>query len=241
MDEKQKVFTKVKAAEYTNKYRQDIYGIVEYVQQKKEDLNYKLIIFITGRRLDKRYSSYISSPLNDGLRIALFNTGIKTKPYDNNEYEKHASDQKEEMIHALEDDNNIDIVNVDWELDSDYTEARKMELDRWDFYLRRKYQIRIAKAKWKLATRCFQVHKYLIEIIISVANFEFGLSQSQPCNTTEAKMEILNTQNEIETDPPFVTTEVNGFINDLLEFFNDTRTQKKSRTVHLIMIKKYTS
>ncbi|CAG8493455.1 10773_t:CDS:2 [Diversispora eburnea] len=38
MDEKQKVFTKVKAAEYTNKYRQDIYGIVEYVQQKKEDL-----------------------------------------------------------------------------------------------------------------------------------------------------------------------------------------------------------
>ncbi|RHZ70103.1 hypothetical protein Glove_275g90 [Diversispora epigaea] len=88
-----------------------------------------------------------------------------------------------------------------------------------------------------------QVVKNLSEIVISDARVEFGTSQSQPYNVTDIKLENLNIQNEepeIKPDHSFidVTTEVNGFVNDLFEFFIDVRT-KQVRMVQPIMIKKY--
>ncbi|RHZ77230.1 hypothetical protein Glove_184g107 [Diversispora epigaea] len=92
-----------------------------------------------------------------------------------------------------------------------------------------------------------QVVKNLSEIIISDASVEFGTPQSQPYNVTDVKFENLNMQNEepeikpeIKPDPPFVdvTTEVNGFVNDLFEFFIDIR-KKQFRTDQPNMIKSY--
>ncbi|RHZ73546.1 hypothetical protein Glove_230g157 [Diversispora epigaea] len=79
----------------------------------------------------------------------------------------------------------------------------------------------------------FQVVKNLSEIIISDERVEFETTQSQSYNVTDVKLENLNMQHEIKPDPPFVTT---SFINDLFEFFIDTR-KKQSRTILPIMIK----
>ncbi|RHZ75090.1 hypothetical protein Glove_217g13 [Diversispora epigaea] len=93
----------------------------------------------------------------------------------------------------------------------------------------------------------FQVIKDLSEIIISDASDEFEPPQSQPLNATDFKLENLNMQNEepeikpeIKPDPPFVvvTTEVNDFINALLEFFVDIY-NNNSQMERPIMIKKY--
>ncbi|RHZ77469.1 hypothetical protein Glove_177g108 [Diversispora epigaea] len=83
----------------------------------------------------------------------------------------------------------------------------------------------------------FQVVKNLSEIIISNANVEF---ETQPYNVTDVKLENLNMQNEIKSDPPFaeITTEFNGFINDLFEFFIDIR-KKQVFDMQPIMIRNY--
>ncbi|RHZ73610.1 hypothetical protein Glove_230g41 [Diversispora epigaea] len=86
----------------------------------------------------------------------------------------------------------------------------------------------------------FEVVKNLSEIIISDASIEFETPQSQPYNVTDVKLENLNMQNEeleIKPDPPFVviTTEVNGFINALFEFFVDIYNNQDQP----IMIKNY--
>ncbi|RHZ57697.1 hypothetical protein Glove_384g19 [Diversispora epigaea] len=89
----------------------------------------------------------------------------------------------------------------------------------------------------------FRVVKNLSEIIISDASVEFEVPQSQPHNVTDVKLENLNIQNEepeIKPDPPFgdVTTEINGFINDLFEFFIDAR-KKQFQDIRPILIKNY--
>ncbi|RHZ45835.1 hypothetical protein Glove_646g3 [Diversispora epigaea] len=86
----------------------------------------------------------------------------------------------------------------------------------------------------------FQVVKNLSEIIISDASVEFELLQSQPYNVKDIKLENLNMKNEAKPDPPFVdvTIEVNGFINDLFEFFIDIST-KQMLNLQPIMIKNY--
>ncbi|RHZ73569.1 hypothetical protein Glove_230g27 [Diversispora epigaea] len=90
----------------------------------------------------------------------------------------------------------------------------------------------------------FQVVKNLSEIIISDASIEFETPQSQPYNVTDVKLENLNMKNEkpeIKPDLSFdVTTEVNGFINDLIEFFINIR-KNQSKKVQPIMIKNYIS
>ncbi|RHZ73649.1 hypothetical protein Glove_230g35 [Diversispora epigaea] len=89
----------------------------------------------------------------------------------------------------------------------------------------------------------FQVVKNLSEIIISDASVEFE-TQSQPYNVTDVKLENLNMKNEkpeIKPNLSFdVTTEVNGFINDLIEFFINIRTNQ-SKMVQPIIIKNYIS
>ncbi|RHZ85822.1 hypothetical protein Glove_60g152 [Diversispora epigaea] len=89
----------------------------------------------------------------------------------------------------------------------------------------------------------FQVVKNLSEIIISDASVEFEASKSQPHNATDVKLENLNTQNEeheIKPDPSLIdiTTEVNGFINDLFEIFIDAR-KKQFPDIRPIIIKNY--
>ncbi|RHZ75050.1 hypothetical protein Glove_217g5 [Diversispora epigaea] len=86
----------------------------------------------------------------------------------------------------------------------------------------------------------FQVVKNLSEIIITDASVEFEPPQSQPYNFADIKLEILNMQNEIKPDPPFVhvTTEANGFINDLFEFFLHN-SSNQMLDVQPIMIKNY--
>ncbi|RHZ64135.1 hypothetical protein Glove_326g55 [Diversispora epigaea] len=183
-DENEVAIAKAKAAEYTEKARRAANIPVELVQRDRRKLNKtELSIIRTDRRVKKRYSPYISSPLNDSekkvrevrgkiskayanrgrrsalsnssvklrLGIALFNVGAEKKPYYNNEYERYALGQKEEIvdvgddgvnnIHAPEvDDKDIDVVNTDWEPDTHYTEARKLELFRWDLWLKQKYK-----------------------------------------------------------------------------------------------------
>ncbi|RHZ50710.1 hypothetical protein Glove_493g53 [Diversispora epigaea] len=183
-DENEAAIAKAKAAEYTEKARRAAYVSVEYVQRDRRKLNKTEISIIkTDRRVSRRYSPYISSPLNNTekkvrevrgkiskayvntgrrsalknnnvklrLGIALFNAGAEKKPYYNNEYERYALGQKEEVvdvgddgvinIHAPEvDDKDIDVVNTDWELDTNYTEARKLELFRWDLWSKKKYK-----------------------------------------------------------------------------------------------------
>ncbi|RHZ55525.1 hypothetical protein Glove_414g7 [Diversispora epigaea] len=57
---------------------------------------------------------------------------------------------------------------------------------------------------------------------------------------TDVKLEILNIQDEIKPDPPFVdiTTEINNFINDLVEFFID-QCKNQPRTEQPIILKRY--
>ncbi|RHZ75049.1 hypothetical protein Glove_217g4 [Diversispora epigaea] len=90
----------------------------------------------------------------------------------------------------------------------------------------------------------FQVIKNLSEIIISDARIEFETPQSQPYNVSDVKLENLNMENEepkIKPDLPFdVTTEVNGFISDLIEFFISI-SKNQFRTAQPIMIKNYFS
>ncbi|RHZ45735.1 hypothetical protein Glove_658g1 [Diversispora epigaea] len=87
-----------------------------------------------------------------------------------------------------------------------------------------------------------QIAKNLSQIIISDASVRFETPQSQPYNVADIKLKNLNMQNEepeSKSDPPFdVTTEVNSFINDLFEFFIDTR-KKQSRDMQPIIIKNY--
>ncbi|RHZ81793.1 hypothetical protein Glove_117g171 [Diversispora epigaea] len=89
----------------------------------------------------------------------------------------------------------------------------------------------------------FQVVKNLSKIIISDAGTEFETPKSQPYNVTDVKLENLNMKNvkpEIKSDLPFaeVTKEVNGFINDLFDFFIDIR-KKQLQKIQPTMIKNF--
>ncbi|CAG8577793.1 1938_t:CDS:2 [Diversispora eburnea] len=141
MDEEQKAITKAIAAEYTNKHRQAIYRTVEYVQQKRRRFSKADVAVITTVcEVAVRLVRLTLVKLR--LGIARFNAGVKTMKIMLCVKKKEIVDTGYDVcnIHAPEDENNIDVVNVDLKPDSHYTEARKMELYRWDFYLRRKYQ-----------------------------------------------------------------------------------------------------
>ncbi|RHZ71552.1 hypothetical protein Glove_256g73 [Diversispora epigaea] len=151
-DENEAAIAKAKAAEYTEKARRAAYISVEYVQRDRR--NEKKVREVRGK-ISKAYvntgrrSALKNNNVKLRLGIALFNAGAEKKPYYNNEYERYALGQKEEVvdvgddgvinIHALEvDDKDIDV--VDWELDTNYTEARKLELFRWDLWSKKKYK-----------------------------------------------------------------------------------------------------
>ncbi|RHZ89084.1 hypothetical protein Glove_19g295 [Diversispora epigaea] len=170
-DENEAAIAKAKAAEYTEKARRAAYISVEYVQRDRRKLNKTEISIIkTDRRVSRRYSPYISSPLNDTekkvrevrdrrvsrryspyissplndtekkvrevrgkISKAYVNTGRRSALTNNNEEVVDVGDDGVINIHAPEvDDKDIDVVNTDWELDTNYTEARKLELFRWD-------------------------------------------------------------------------------------------------------------
>ncbi|RHZ80709.1 hypothetical protein Glove_132g111 [Diversispora epigaea] len=171
-DENEAAIAKAKAAEYTEKARRAAYISVEYVQRDRRKLNKTEVSIIkTGKfftegekkvrevrgKISKAYvntgrrSALKNNNVKLRLGIALFNAGAEKKPYYNNEYERYALGQKEEVvdagddgvinIHAPEvDDKDIDVVNTDWELDTNYTEARKLELFRWDLWSKKKYK-----------------------------------------------------------------------------------------------------
>ncbi|RHZ85853.1 hypothetical protein Glove_59g70 [Diversispora epigaea] len=167
-DENEAAIAKAKAAEYTEKARRAAYISVEYVQRDRRKLNKTEISIIKQTegenkvrevrgKISKAYvntgqrSALTNNNVKLRLGIALFNAGAEKKPYYNNEYERYALGQKEEVvdvgddgvinIHAPEvDDKNIDVVNTDWELDTNYTEARKLELFRWDLWSKQKYK-----------------------------------------------------------------------------------------------------
>ncbi|RHZ87911.1 hypothetical protein Glove_29g69 [Diversispora epigaea] len=138
-DENEAAIAKAKVAEYTKKTRRAAYISVEYIQRDRRKLNKTEISIIkTDRRKVCEVRGKISKAyVKLRLGIALFNAGAEKKPYYNNEYERYALGQKEEVvdvgddgvinIHAPEvDDKDIDVVNTDWELDTNYTEARKL-------------------------------------------------------------------------------------------------------------------
>ncbi|RHZ60921.1 hypothetical protein Glove_350g68 [Diversispora epigaea] len=77
----------------------------------------------------------------------------------------------------------------------------------------------------------FQVVKNLSEIIIS------NVSVENPYNVKDIKSENLNMQNE-KREITEVTTEINGFVKDLTEFFIDI-SSKQCRDIKPILIKKY--
>ncbi|RHZ89641.1 hypothetical protein Glove_13g105 [Diversispora epigaea] len=87
----------------------------------------------------------------------------------------------------------------------------------------------------------FQVVKNLSEIIISDANVEFGIPQSQPNNVADVKLKNLNIQSEkpeIKLDSFVVTTEIEVFIKDLFTLFIDLF-NKQFQGVRSITIKNY--
>ncbi|CAG8613014.1 9247_t:CDS:2, partial [Diversispora eburnea] len=111
-DEYQATIAKAKATEYTKKARQAAYVSAEQVQKTRRRLGKTAISIIkTDRRVKRRYSPYISSPLNDSdkqvqevagkISKAYVNQGQRSaltnnNPYYNDEYEKYALGQQEE-------------------------------------------------------------------------------------------------------------------------------------------------
>ncbi|RHZ64392.1 hypothetical protein Glove_325g9 [Diversispora epigaea] len=86
-----------------------------------------------------------------------------------------------------------------------------------------------------------QVVKNLSEIIISDSSFKNATSQSQPYNfIDEVISEKSNMQSEEQPDSPFIdaSTDFNGFIKDLLEFFINL-CKKQFQEMRPIMIKDY--
>ncbi|RHZ88307.1 hypothetical protein Glove_23g168 [Diversispora epigaea] len=92
-----------------------------------------------------------------------------------------------------------------------------------------------------------QVVKNLSEIVITDEIVEFVTPQSQPHNVTDEiisvgleKLNIQNIELEVHSDPHYVDkpSEVEVFIKNLFEFFNDVF-KKQSQRIHTIMIKNY--